>query len=374
LCEMKVAIVQDIFSYGGRLVVLAEIIYFFNQRNITPVLVGFKVNVTKEEIKKRYDIEVNFTIDELNWGWFFKLNEFNKIWFNLIFNLHAGRYNLIINSNNTTCLSRNKNRIVYLHYPRKKRILLKEYFKNNPRSKLTTRIVVSIDYFISRILYRFDHPSRFNLIISNSDYTRSVLNDLYTLETDHQITLYPPVNISNKGVMARRNKNIISIGRINASKNQIMQLEIAKSLIGYDLHIIGFTTSNNKYYKKCLDYMNANSINNVRIHTNLVYSKLLEMMDEATFYLHTMENEPFGITTVQAISAGCIPVVHDSGGQREIVPFDELRFTTVPEAVNIIQNLEEQNSDHLIYNLKEHINKFSRDRFRDELGKIFSTL
>jgi glycosyltransferase involved in cell wall biosynthesis len=371
---MRVAIVQDNFTYGGRLVVLAELIHFFNQRNITPVLVGFKVNVTKEEIKIRYDKDVDFKIDELSFNLFYKLNEFSKIWFNLIFNLYAGNYDLIINCNNTTCLSKSKNRIVYLHYPRKKRILLKEYFKNNTEIKLTTKLVVSIDYFISRFLYYFDHPSGFDLIISNSEFTRSVLNELYTLKTDKQLTLYPPVKISNKSLKVRRNNNIISIGRISASKNQMMQLEIAKNLSGYNLHIIGFASSKDKYFKKCVDYLAANKIENVSIHTNLSYAKLLEMMDEATFYLHTMENEPFGITTVQAISAGCIPIVHDSGGQREIVPFDELRFTNVEEAVSIINELQEKNSDHIIHDLQKHINKFSTERFRIELGKIFSTL
>jgi glycosyltransferase involved in cell wall biosynthesis len=39
-------------------------------------------------------------------------------------------------------------------------------------------------------------------------------------------------------------------------------------------------------------------------------------------YVHCAENEHFGITIVEAMAAGCVPVVHDSGGPREIVTVD----------------------------------------------------
>ena len=39
-------------------------------------------------------------------------------------------------------------------------------------------------------------------------------------------------------------------------------------------------------------------------------------------YIHCAENEHFGITIVEAMAAGCVPIVHDSGGPREIVTND----------------------------------------------------
>src|SRR6266540_1694231 len=42
-----------------------------------------------------------------------------------------------------------------------------------------------------------------------------------------------------------------------------------------------------------------------------------EILGEAKVYLHLMEGEHFGITIVEAMSAGCVPVVHDSGGPKE---------------------------------------------------------
>ena len=42
-------------------------------------------------------------------------------------------------------------------------------------------------------------------------------------------------------------------------------------------------------------------------------------------YVHCAENEHFGITIVEAMAAGCVPIVHDSGGPREIV-IDKVGF------------------------------------------------
>ena len=95
----------------------------------------------------------------------------------------------------------------------------------------------------------------------------------------------------------------------------------------------------------------------------------------AAFFLHTMRDEPFGMSTVEAIAAGCIPVVHDSGGQREVVPLDHLRFRTVEEAVGIFEALLAQRPKALAETsryLQNHIRQFSRDTFRGRMSKILS--
>jgi glycosyltransferase involved in cell wall biosynthesis len=50
--------------------------------------------------------------------------------------------------------------------------------------------------------------------------------------------------------------------------------------------------------------------------------KVKDLLGRAMAYVHCAENEHFGITIVEAMAAGCIPVVHDSGGPREIVTSD----------------------------------------------------
>ncbi len=47
---------------------------------------------------------------------------------------------------------------------------------------------------------------------------------------------------------------------------------------------------------------------------NVPRSELRKILSQAKIYLHTMINEHFGTTIVQAMASGCVPIVHKSGG------------------------------------------------------------
>jgi glycosyltransferase involved in cell wall biosynthesis len=68
--------------------------------------------------------------------------------------------------------------------------------------------------------------------------------------------------------------------------------------------------------------------------------KLRDVLARAKIYVHCARNEHFGISIVEAMAAGCVPVVHDSGGPREIVT-DEVgyRWTIVDKAVEFVSEL-----------------------------------
>jgi len=70
---------------------------------------------------------------------------------------------------------------------------------------------------------------------------------------------------------------------------------------------------------------------------NISRENVRNLLWSSKAYLHTGENEPFGITIVEAMASGCIPIVHNSGGPKEIVP-EDLRYTTVEEAAVKIEN------------------------------------
>ena len=58
-------------------------------------------------------------------------------------------------------------------------------------------------------------------------------------------------------------------------------------------------------------------------------------MRKSKVYLHPFAGEPFGISTVEAMSAGLIPVVPDEGGYTEFVP-EYYQFHTHQQAADII--------------------------------------
>ena len=118
------------------------------------------------------------------------------------------------------------------------------------------------------------------------------------------------------------------------------------------------------YYKKCETLIANLGLSNVKLFPDA--SQLLrdEALRSSRYFIHTLRNEPFGITTVQGIAAGCIPIVHDSGGQREVVPIEHLRFNSENEIPTIIRTLESQNNQSTISKLQERIQLYSAANFR----------
>jgi hypothetical protein len=81
----------------------------------------------------------------------------------------------------------------------------------------------------------------------------------------------------------------------------------------------------------------------VRIHENLSRADLIALMSQCRYGIHALIDEHFGIAPAEMARAGCIPFVHNSGGQVEIVGRDErLCYTTTTEAaakfVSVMRN------------------------------------
>ena len=88
-------------------------------------------------------------------------------------------------------------------------------------------------------------------------------------------------------------------------------------------------------------------------------------------YLHPKINEHFGISIVEAMSCGCLPVVHNSGGPREFVPKD-FRFDEMREAALKIDKAIENWSSQEAWKISKYAKKFSENSFSEEFTKLFN--
>src|SRR6266568_4762702 len=75
---------------------------------------------------------------------------------------------------------------------------------------------------------------------------------------------------------------------------------------------------------------------NGRVIVNPNKEMYQETLAKSRIYLHLMRGEHFGITIVESMSAGCVPVVHDSGGPREIVGSVGLLWRQVDAIPNLL--------------------------------------
>ncbi len=73
----------------------------------------------------------------------------------------------------------------------------------------------------------------------------------------------------------------------------------------------------------------------VSLETDVSFETLNSLMKESKVYFHPRLGEHFGISIVEAMSAGLIPVVSDDGGQTEFVPL-KYQYHTIEQASQII--------------------------------------
>jgi len=166
------------------------------------------------------------------------------------------------------------------------------------------------------------------MFIANSDFTRQAIFDRWGRSS---LTIYPPCDLfcSRPGI---RQDLVITVGRMSPEKRFEVIFEIARKMQWIAFEIIGTSNveqiaSSARYYNQLL----ADKPENVEVKMNVSRSMLRDELSRAKIYLHLRENEYFGISIVEAMSSGCIPVVHKSGGPLEIVTSECGYFWETPD-------------------------------------------
>lgn len=205
-----------------------------------------------------------------------------------------------------------------------------------------------------------------------------VINSIYTadlFEAAHGVRLpvvYPPVDVTRFGdcVPALEGRDgLLFFSRIAPYKRPEMVLDLARMHPNLRCVIMGGVSPNQRVYAEKLRVRARKD----GIRASFVFnpgSDVIEReLSRARYYVFPAKNEHFGMTTPEAISAGALPYVHDSGGQREIVPLDALRFTD-SEFLDKFSQLLQQSSetqDRYRRQLMDHVRTFSEDAYCDEM-------
>lgn len=371
---MKVAIVKSRIYKGGVSQVLTCIIETLNRQGIKPDIITLKSHINESTLQNDYGAKLSFVIKEI----FTDIRmpyEWHFLYFNLVSRPYLKKYDLIIDSNNTSFLSQNKIPVInYIHYPRKDRVISNLFSIHLPEGKKKSPLDIKNDlFFIAKFIFQFDKKRKNNeKIICNSNFTASVYHELYHEDFNNIDVIYPPIQLSQDKVYDKIKNTVVTLGRFSNEKRQLEQIEIAKQLPQLNFKIIGFT-GDDKYFKKCRKKIENEKIENVTLLPNISFIEIEKHLNESTFFLHNVRMEPFGISTIQAISKGCIPIVHNSGGSKEIVQSDKLLFNSVDECIKIFSNLNEESINLLNAEFKNRdLSIYSKENFIQKFGEILN--
>ena len=219
--------------------------------------------------------------------------------------------------------------------------------------------------------------SRANIILANSKFTRDSITKAYTGAKPS--ILYPPVDIerfSRAYSCSSRKPEVLVVSRFSPEKQIEKIIQIAR-LVDNNIvfRIFGsLLPANRQYFNSLSKMVNLHRLENrVNLIPNASSDEIVCSMSTSRVYLHAAFGEPFGISIIEAMAAGLVPVIPSIGGCSEIVPFNHL-YTNIQEAsVLICKNIIEYDSK--IRNRFHSIaTEFSQSKFREKFKGFVSSL
>lgn len=236
---------------------------------------------------------------------------------------------------------------------------------------------------------------RVTSIFCNSQFTKSFIDKTFNVTSQ---VLYPPVALYPK--TAKKENIILNVGRLRVKnvtvrgvligdyKKQDTMIEVFKEMIQEGLRDWKFVlaVSVKKEDKEAFESLQESAEGfPIEFVVNQNNKKLWDLYNRAKIYWHAsgfgedLNKHPeyaehFGISTVEAMSAGAIPVVINAGGQTEIVEDNKSGFLwdkiedLIGKSLKLIrdQNLWKEMSKAAL----ERSRKFTGDRFCKELKEI----
>ncbi len=223
------------------------------------------------------------------------------------------------------------------------------------------------------------------LAIYNSEFTKKIID--HSINIKGQV-VYPPVDTLNIKPLKKK-KQILNVGRfvnLTKVKKQHIMVEAFKKLVDknqlndWSFHLVGGVLPGDEDFIQQLKKDSQGY--KIFFYPNANLDTVRKLYGESKIYWHAMgyqEDDPskfehFGISTVEAMSAGCVPVVINKGGQTEIVEPQKSGFLwdsldeLIEKTLQLITNpkLFDTTSKQSIIRAQE----FSQERFIKQIKNI----
>ena len=202
---------------------------------------------------------------------------------------------------------------------------------------------------------------RIGLVLAISEYSKAH----FDREWEVPATLvYPACNMIQPG--RSKDNVVVTAARGVPEKNLELFWEIARRCPNHEFVLLLTLDPRFLEYARILE---SAAPMNGRVIVNPNKQMYQETLAKSRIYLHLMHGEHFGITIVESMSAGCVPVVHDSGGPKEIVGSLGLLWRQVDEIPKLL-SLADASYEAMSKLSIERARAFSREKFDESFGEV----
>lgn len=177
----------------------------------------------------------------------------------------------------------------------------------------------------------------YELIVCYSDYVRGWVGEYWRRDAT---IVNPPIDVPDQEVdWPGKRAAIVSVGRFfggGHGKRQDVLVDVFRDicdrgLSGWELHLAGALHTGGRHEGVYEEVVAAAAGYPIHLHPNAGYAEIQSLYRQASIYWHAagygLGDDPataehFGMTTLEAMAHGAVPVVFDRGGQREVVQED----------------------------------------------------
>jgi glycosyltransferase involved in cell wall biosynthesis len=237
----------------------------------------------------------------------------------------------------------------------------------------------------------------YSTVVAISRFTAEWVGRMWGVKPE---IIYPPCD--DLGPPLAKQKSILHVGRFIADigertrhhKGQGFLLETFKGMTelqgeGWELHFVGSVGADEESEKFAASLVRSAAGFPVTFHFDAGQEKLRELYRRAAVYWHatgcglSIEAHPaaqehYGMTTVEAMSAGAVPVVYSSGGQKEIVSHgaNGLCWTDRADLVRLTAELAHDPAlyDRLSRQAVASSRRFGREAFAVNIDRLIEKL
>ncbi|MCG2868425.1 MAG: glycosyltransferase, partial [Candidatus Nanopusillus sp.] len=191
--------------------------------------------------------------------------------------------------------------------------------------------------------------------------------------------VHPPVNVEElSSIGGDRGRVVLTVSGIYPEKNVLAIADVARLVPEVEFYLVGATGPASGPVIRELK-RRSEGLSNFHLETDVPRKRIIELMSQASIYLHPPFAEHFGIAIAEAAAAGLVPVVYRDGGEwTDIVSrIDQgLGYTSVEEAASIIKSLlnDPGRLRALSARAREVAKGFSYEKFKIRLNEVISSL
>lgn len=167
-------------------------------------------------------------------------------------------------------------------------------------------------------------PDRHSSYVTHSEYIAELVRERHGFRPP---VIWPAARSRTLPAAPAHRAGFLFLSRFESFKRADTILSLAKALPEQSFTLAGAVVGEDRDYVASLRRRVAGEdLTNVSIVENPSEEQVAGLLSSRDMFVFPAHGEHFGIVTVEAIQAGLLPLVHDSGGQREIVPCESLRF------------------------------------------------